>query len=156
MWSVAQLCQTLCSPLDCSWSDCSVRGIFQPKLVECITISSSRGSSQHRDWNYISYIASGLKDNWNGKVTGVLHFFFFRCFYSLALANKKDNQLSLFAWMGGSWVMGLSGVSRAVWEAVVYSYIFYINAKMSTATFTEDGSIIYVTSTSLTKIRQIL
>lgn len=52
--------------------------------------------------------------------------------------------------------MGLSGVSRAVWEAVVYSYIFYINAKMSTATFTEDGSIIYVTSTSLTKIRQIL
>ena len=58
--------------------------------------------------------------------------------------------------MGGSWVMGLSGVSRAIWEAVVYSYIFYINAKMSTATFTEDGSIIYVTSTSLTKIRQIL
>ena len=51
--------------------------------------------------------------------------------------------------------MGLSGVSMAVWEAIVYNQIFYVNAQMSNAKFTDNGSIIYMTSTSLTKIRQI-
>ena len=40
---VAQLCPTLCDPMDCSLPGCSVHGIFQAKILEWITISFSRG-----------------------------------------------------------------------------------------------------------------
>ena len=40
----AQLCLTICKPMDCSPSCSSVHGIFQTRIVEWVTISSSRGS----------------------------------------------------------------------------------------------------------------
>ena len=42
---VAQLCPTLCDPMDCSLSGSSVHGIFQARVLEWIAISFSRGSS---------------------------------------------------------------------------------------------------------------
>ena len=39
---VAQLCPTLCNPLDCSPLDSSVHGIFQARILEWVAISSSR------------------------------------------------------------------------------------------------------------------
>ena len=42
---VAQSCQTLCDPMDCSLPGSSVPGIFQAILPECIAISFSSGSS---------------------------------------------------------------------------------------------------------------
>ena len=44
----AQLCPTLWDPLDCSPAGSSVHGIFQARILEWVTISSSRGSSQPR------------------------------------------------------------------------------------------------------------
>ena len=49
MCSVAQLCPTLCDPIDCSPSGFSVRGIFQVRILEQVITSSSRGSSWPRD-----------------------------------------------------------------------------------------------------------
>ena len=46
---VAQLCLTLCDPMDCSLPGSSVHGIFQVKILEWVAISFSRGSSQPRD-----------------------------------------------------------------------------------------------------------
>ena len=46
---VAQLCPTLCHPMDCSLSGSSVHGIFQTRVLEWIAISFSRGSSQPRN-----------------------------------------------------------------------------------------------------------
>ena len=43
--SVAQLCLTLCDPMDCSLPGFSVHGIFQAKILEWVAISFSRGSS---------------------------------------------------------------------------------------------------------------
>ena len=40
---VAQLCPTLCDPMDCSLSGSSVHGIFQARELEWIGISFSRG-----------------------------------------------------------------------------------------------------------------
>ena len=40
---VAQLCLTLCDPMDCSLSGSSVHGIFQARELEWIAISFSRG-----------------------------------------------------------------------------------------------------------------
>ena len=46
---VAQTCLTLCDPVDCI-----VRGVLQARILEWVIISSSRGSSQPRDWTCIS------------------------------------------------------------------------------------------------------
>ena len=45
----AQLCSALCDPMDCSLPGSSVHGILQARVLEWVTISSSRGSSQPRD-----------------------------------------------------------------------------------------------------------
>ena len=47
--SVAQLCLTLCNPMDCKPPGLSVHGIFQARILKWVVISSSRGSSQPRD-----------------------------------------------------------------------------------------------------------
>ena len=46
---VAQLCLTLCNPMDCSPSGSSVRGILQTRILDWITMPSYRASSQSRD-----------------------------------------------------------------------------------------------------------
>ena len=47
--SVAQLCLTLCDPVDCSLPSSPVHGISQASILEWVDISSFRGSSQPRD-----------------------------------------------------------------------------------------------------------
>ena len=54
-WSevkVAQLCLTLCDPMDCT-----VYGIVQARILEWVAFPFSRGSSQPRDRTQISHIA---------------------------------------------------------------------------------------------------
>ena len=53
----AQLCSTLCDPVDCSPPSCSVRGISQGRLLEWVAISFSRGSSWPKDWTHISCVS---------------------------------------------------------------------------------------------------
>ena len=56
-WSeVAQLCPTLCDPMDCSLPGSSVYGIFQARILEWVAISFSRRSSPPRDWTQVSCI----------------------------------------------------------------------------------------------------
>ena len=52
-----QSCLTLCNPMDYSPSGSSVHGILQARIVKWVAISSSRGSSQLRDCNHISYVS---------------------------------------------------------------------------------------------------
>ena len=54
---VAQLCLTLCYPMDYSLPDSSVHGIFQARVLEWVAISFSRGSSWPRDRTWVSRIA---------------------------------------------------------------------------------------------------
>ena len=54
---VAQLCPTLCDPMDCSLSGSSIHGIFQARVLEWIAISFSRGSSWPRNRTQVSHIA---------------------------------------------------------------------------------------------------
>ena len=53
---VAQLCPTLCDPMDCSLPGSSVHRIFQARVLEWVAISFSRGSSQPRDQSRVSCI----------------------------------------------------------------------------------------------------
>ena len=51
---VAELCLTLCDPMDSNLSGSSVHGMFQERILEWVAISFSRGSSQPRDQTHIS------------------------------------------------------------------------------------------------------
>ena len=54
-----QSCPTLCSSMDCS-PPCSLGcGILQARILECVAVPCSRGSSQPRDWTQVSYIGGG-------------------------------------------------------------------------------------------------
>ena len=59
--SIARLCLTLCSPMDHSSPGSSVYGIFQARILEWVTISYSRGSSQPRDRTCVSCISCSGK-----------------------------------------------------------------------------------------------
>ena len=47
-------------PVDCSPPGSSAPGISQARILEWVSISFSRGSSQPREWTHISYIGGGL------------------------------------------------------------------------------------------------
>ena len=82
----AQSCLTLCDPLDCSPPGSSLHRIFQARILNWVTISFSRDSSQSRDQTRVSWIAdSSLPAKPSGKYIGsVFQIFsdFFLCFYS--------------------------------------------------------------------------
>ena len=61
---VAQSCPTLCNPIDCSLPGSSMHGIFQARILEWLAVSFSRGSSQPRDWTWVSYTAGRLFTIW--------------------------------------------------------------------------------------------
>ena len=54
---VAQSCPTLCHPMDCSPPGSSVHRISQARILDWVAISSSRGSSQPRDWTQVPYVS---------------------------------------------------------------------------------------------------
>ena len=62
--SVAQLCPTLCDPMDCSSPGSSVHGILQARILEWIAIPLSWGSSWPRDQTWISYISGRFFTTW--------------------------------------------------------------------------------------------
>ena len=51
---VAQLCPTLCDPMDCSLPGTSVHGILQARILEWVAFPSFRGSSQLRNQTQVS------------------------------------------------------------------------------------------------------
>ena len=52
---VAQLCLTLCEPIDST-----VHGILQARILQWVAFPFSRGSSQPRDPTQVSHIAGGF------------------------------------------------------------------------------------------------
>ena len=67
---VAQLCPTLCDPVDCSLPGSSFQGILQARILEWVVISFSRGSSQPRNWTWVSCIAGKHFNLWATLVNG--------------------------------------------------------------------------------------
>ena len=71
---VAELCPTLCDPMDYR-----IHGILQARILEWVAVPFSRGSSQPRDQTQISSIAGRSKKiqpskMWNSyRTTAVIH-----------------------------------------------------------------------------------
>ena len=68
---VAQLCPTLCGPVDCSSPGSSVHWIFQAKILEWVAIPFSKGSSWPRDRTQVSCIAGRFLTLWATKETSL-------------------------------------------------------------------------------------
>ena len=66
---VAQLCPTLCDPMDYSLPHSSVHGILQARILEWVAMLCSKGSSQPRDRTHISYV-SGI-GRWEAHVVNM-------------------------------------------------------------------------------------
>ena len=60
---VAQLCLTLCDPIDCSPPASSIQWILQSRTLEWVAAPSSRGSSLSRNQTRVSCIAGGSFTN---------------------------------------------------------------------------------------------
>ena len=61
---VAQLCLALCDPMDYSPLGSSVHGLLQAGILKWGAISSSRGSSQPREWTRVSWIVGRFFTIW--------------------------------------------------------------------------------------------
>ena len=67
MCLVAQLCPTLCDPMDCSPPASSVHGILQARILEWVAMPSSKVSSQPRDRTQVSHIAGRFSTSWTTR-----------------------------------------------------------------------------------------
>ena len=68
LWVVVQLLsrvQHFCDPTDCSLSGSSVHGISNARILECVSISFSRASSQTRDQTPVSCIGRQILYSWS-------------------------------------------------------------------------------------------
>ena len=73
MCLVDQSCLALWDPMDYSSPGPFAHGIFQARILDWVAISSSRGSSQPRDWNFVSCIAGGFFTCWAIRETWYTH-----------------------------------------------------------------------------------
>ena len=64
---VAQLCPTLCDPMDCNPPGSSVHGILQARILEWVAVPFSKGSSQPRDPTQISHNEGRFFTVWTTK-----------------------------------------------------------------------------------------
>ena len=70
---VAQLCPTLCDPMDCSLPGFSIRGILQARVLEWVTISFSRGSFLPRNQIRVSCFGRRRSNLWATRETPKPH-----------------------------------------------------------------------------------
>ena len=64
MCLVAQSCLILCDPMDCSLLGSSVHGILQARVLECVSMPSSRQSSQSRVLTQVPLFAGRFFTIW--------------------------------------------------------------------------------------------
>ena len=70
---VTQSCLPLCDPMDCSLLGSSVHGIFQTRILEWVAISFSRGSSNPREWTWISCLTGRFFTIWATREAHMSH-----------------------------------------------------------------------------------
>ena len=89
---VTQLCPTLCDPMDCNLSGSSVHGIFQARRLEWVVISFSTGSSQPRDWTWVSHIAGRFFTIWATRKA--LSIYLSICTYMYVYTSVKSSSVA--------------------------------------------------------------
>ena len=131
-WSeVAQLCPTICDPMDCSPPGSLVHGIFQAWKLEWVAISFSRGSSGPRDRTQVSRIvgrrftvwatreAPGLGSNKSVWIYLLVHI----CFILVALSKIFLSENLTRKWYFQSYSDTFYFFTRLIFEKKTVSYM---------------------------------
>ena len=71
---VSQSCPTLCDPMDCSPPHSSIHRILQARILEWVAIPFCKGSSQPRDWTWVSCIAGRFFTVWATREAPLVFF----------------------------------------------------------------------------------
>ena len=87
---VAQLCLTLCDPMDCSPPGSSAHGILQTGILEWVAFPFSKGSSRPRVWTSLSCIADRFFTVWATRDE-----------YRLKMAHSWHSSLEKCPWPNG-------------------------------------------------------
>ena len=85
---VVQLCPAVCDTMDCSPLGSSVHGILSARVLDWVTISFSRGSSQCRDQTWVSCIEGGL---FTIESQPSYRFFIWLKFYAFSMRGSWNN-----------------------------------------------------------------
>ena len=74
---IAQLCLTLCHPMDCSPPGSFIHGILQARILEWVAIHFSRVFSWAKDWAWVSCTTGRFFTVWATRQAHLsLHFIF--------------------------------------------------------------------------------
>ena len=87
---VAQLCPTLCDPMDCSPPGSSVHGILQVRMLQWVAMPSSRGTSRPRHRTHTSY--TGRQCAWSLAPLGKSPSFDHTCFKSHWVCGQSEKK----------------------------------------------------------------
>jgi len=98
--NVAQLCPTLCDPMDCI-----VHGILQDRILEWVDFPFSRGSSWPRNRTRVCYIAGGFYTNWAiiREISQTWKTTFYRILYTWTIYKKQIYRLKASHWVSRAW-----------------------------------------------------
>ena len=127
---VAQSYPSLCDPLDCSPPGSSVLGILQARILEWVAIPFTRGSSQPRDWAWVSCIAGRLFTIWATREELWL------CFSLLTLSSSKIGGSSFPVFWSLWWfqdmfvyllLLVISVVLTGVWDWKLFYFFLLMN-----------------------------
>ena len=77
------------TPMNCSPPGSSVYRSFQARILECVAISYSRGSSWPRDWTYIPWIGRYILYHWATWKALLLLFILLAIFFLFTDLLKK-------------------------------------------------------------------
>ena len=103
---------TLCDPLDCNPPDSSVHESFQARVMKCIAISCSRGSSQHWEGSALP------KDNKQFECG--THIFVHHC-----VSSARHNAWHI-CWNMNEWIYALKSLSKTFFLFVV-DFVIHLN-----------------------------
>ena len=116
----------LCDPMDCSLSGYSVHGIFLARVLEWISISFSRGSSQPRNWTRVSHISGRCFTVWATREAFI--FYINTDYYTQLLSQVSSLSYSNLLYSHGFLLIYLSRNERGVFLFSITVVIFLLDA----------------------------
>ena len=93
-----QLCLTLSHPIDCSPPGSPVHGILQATILEAGSHSPSRGSSQARDWTWVSNPADRFFTSWATREAPIGASFLYTAVSVSAVQQSEYMWINIWNW----------------------------------------------------------
>ena len=125
--SVAQLCPTICNPMDCSLPGSSAHGTLQARILEWVAIPFSRGSSWSWDQTQASCIAGRVSTIWATREAFEVRVEFLFCIW-LIVPVPLVEKIIILLWIFLIYLPKLDGTCVCFFlDALFYSIDKYVS-----------------------------